>query len=133
MKKCTKCGVEKPLSEFNVRSDTKKLTGSCKLCISEYSKKQHLKNLIKRKDQKLKKQYGISFEEKLNMFNLQNKKCDICNTEFKNISAAHVDHCHKTGKIRGLLCTKCNPGIGYLQDSTDILKSAIKYLEKFIF
>jgi hypothetical protein len=43
----------------------------------------------------------------------------------------HVDHDHKTGLIRGLLCTQCNPGIGYFQDSIERLQLAIKYLEKF--
>lgn len=131
MKKCTKCGVEKPLSEFNTRSDNGKFLGSCKSCVKEYSKNQHLKNINKRKSQKLEKTYGISLDKKLSMLKKQNNKCEICGTEFKTITSAHVDHCHKTGNVRGLLCIKCNPGIGYLQDSIEILKSAQKYLKKY--
>ena len=131
MKKCIKCGIEKPLSEFSIRSDNKKPLGKCKLCVKEYSKNHHLKNLNKRKNQKLQKSYGISLSEKLNMLKKQNNKCEICKMKFNEISDAHVDHCHITKKVRGLLCTKCNPGIGFFEDSLDKLKSALKYLQKY--
>lgn len=131
MKKCTKCGEQKPLSEFTVRSDNKKHKNTCKFCVKIYSKNQHLKNLNKRKSQKLQKAYGISFDQKLTMFDKQNGVCEICKVQFKNVTAAHVDHCHTTGKIRGLLCTKCNPGIGFFEDCLDKLKSAQEYLEKY--
>ena len=131
MKNCTKCGVEKPLSDFNTRSDNGKFLGSCKSCVKEYSKNQHLKNINKRKNQKLEKAYGISLDKKLSMLKKQNNKCEICGNEFKTNKSAHVDHCHKTGNVRGLLCTKCNPGIGFFEDSIDKLKSALLYLEKY--
>ena len=131
MKKCTKCGGEKPLSEFTIRSDSGKYRGICKLCVKLYSKNNHLKNSNKRKSQKLEKAYGISLDQKLEMFKKQNGKCEICQIEFKNFASAHVDHCHNTGNVRGLLCTKCNPGIGFFQDSLSKIKSALAYLEKY--
>ena len=58
----------------------------------------------------------------------QNNKCKICNNIFDK--APHVDHCHTTGKIRGMLCKNCNLGIGNLQDSVDVLQNAINYLNQ---
>lgn len=61
----------------------------------------------------------------------QNNKCVICDIEHNNIKKLHVDHCHKTGKVRGLLCNNCNNGIGKLGDSIIMLKKAIKYLQNY--
>ena len=58
------------------------------------------------------------------MSNLQNNNCAICGEEVK----LHVDHCHKTGKIRGLLCRNCNTSLGKFKDSPEILQNAITYL-----
>jgi hypothetical protein len=71
-------------------------------------------------------QYGITIEEYNRLFKLQNGKCAICNvTQEKSLD---VDHCHKSNKVRGLLCRKCNLGIGFMQDSPDICKKASEYL-----
>jgi len=79
----------------------------------------------------LKKNYGISEAEYLNLLRGQNGVCKMCkqNSHLKSGRLA-VDHCHKTGKIRGLLCTKCNTGIGMFEDNVELLKAAIKYLEE---
>ena len=77
------------------------------------------------------KKYGISLED-YNMFlEKQGGKCAICGTEIgdSNGNRLYVDHNHKTGKVRGLLCANCNFGIGSLKDDVEILKKAILYLE----
>jgi len=132
MKTCTKCGVQKPLSEYSKRYDYADIRYRpyCKSCTKEYSKNQHIKNKNKRKNQKLVKAYGITLAQKMEMIENQNNKCAICNIDLNSIKSAHVDHCHTTNKVRGILCTKCNPGIGYFQDNLKLLKSAIKYLKK---
>lgn len=60
-----------------------------------------------------------------------NGKCDICGREpdgrWKQLN---IDHCHKTGKFRGLLCFRCNRAIGYFDDNPKTLKAAIAYLKK---
>lgn len=80
----------------------------------------------------LKKHYGISIYDWENLFNSQGRVCAICKTPTPNVKGFwSTDHDHITNEIRGILCGKCNTGIGYLQDSTEILKSAIEYLNKF--
>lgn len=80
----------------------------------------------------LKKNYGLSIEDFENLYSNQKGCCACCGkheTEFKR--GLHVDHDHKSGQVRGLLCTKCNPGIGYFDDSIEKLEMAITYLRKF--
>ena len=60
----------------------------------------------------------------------QGSKCAICDYLFKSVSDAFVDHNHKTGKIRGILCNRCNSGLGFLGDNSDLLKKAIVYLKE---
>jgi len=94
--------------------------------------KNHPDALIKsRKNYKLKKAYGITIEEYNILFLNQNGCCKICKkpqSTFKRSLA--VDHCHKTNRIRGLLCHKCNLMIGYCEENLELLKSAASYLNK---
>lgn len=94
-------------------------------------------NRNKIKDYKLKVRYNISSDDYNLMFQKQNGKCDICgNSEIavhnftKRNQSLAVDHCHKTGKVRGLLCQDCNRGIGQFYDDVNRLENAIKYLLK---
>jgi hypothetical protein len=64
------------------------------------------------------------------IFDAQDHKCKICKMKADLHNELCVDHCHKTGKVRGLLCRQCNTGLGNFRDNTELLKSAIKYLGK---
>jgi len=76
----------------------------------------------------LKRDYGLTKEGYLEMFKSQNGVCAICcNPEKKKRLA--VDHCHNTGKIRGLLCARCNTSIGRFNDDVELLQKAIDYLK----
>lgn len=74
----------------------------------------------------LKTNYNITVEEYNNMFDFQEGKCAIC--KLPQSKSLHVDHNHATGKIRGLLCQKCNHGIGQFNDNPDLLSQARIYL-----
>lgn len=78
----------------------------------------------------LKSKYGLSLDQFMSLLSFQNNCCAICKTEFKGTKDTHVDHCHKTKKVRGLLCFLCNSGIGKFKDNPEFLKAAIKYLQK---
>ena len=76
--------------------------------------------------------YGIKEERFIEMLNNANNQCQICHVDLDNSTQRrpNIDHCHKTGFIRGILCVRCNSGLGQMKDSIVILKSAIDYLEK---
>ena len=74
-----------------------------------------------------KNKIDIDFEEYQRMFIKQKNLCAICKRPEQKKSLA-IDHCHKTGKVRGLLCQKCNRGIGCFDDNVELLKNAIHYL-----
>ena len=77
----------------------------------------------------LKKNYNISIEEYENILQSQNGVCAICGKPETNKRGYFcVDHCHKSNKVRGLLCNKCNVALGLIDDDIEILKSMIKYV-----
>ena len=95
------------------------------------------KILNRMRDRHLELTYGLTNEEYQEMLLQQDSRCAICFKHetsktrtggFKNLS---VDHCHTTGKIRKLLCSKCNSMIGMADESKETLYAAIKYLESF--
>lgn len=77
-----------------------------------------------------KAKYGISHNEYLGLSHLQNGLCSICGND-NNGRNLCVDHCHETGKIRSLLCTSCNAGIGNFKEDVTRLISAIEYIKKY--
>lgn len=146
---CNKCKLPKdPSSDFH--NDTRcVLDGKvnwCKSCVSTKRKNYYQKNrkkldamgrrwrkanrdktrLIGRRA-RVKSKYGMSLETYLDM---KKKPCGICGKKPKNKKHIHIDHCHDTNKIRDVLCSTCNIGIGMLRHSTQLLHKAILYLEK---
>jgi hypothetical protein len=73
---------------------------------------------------------GMTYDLYEQMLIDQNNKCAICNLEHTDIKKLHVDHCHNTGKVRGLLCSNCNNGMGKLGDSIERLELVINYLKQ---
>jgi hypothetical protein len=71
----------------------------------------------------------LTTEQRRDISNSQNNRCKICNIPFvgKRMS---LDHCHKTGKVRGMLCNECNRGLGYFKDNPAALQGAVDYLKK---
>lgn len=102
---------------------------------TQWIREDRKRNPGKYKDKDLKKQYGIGLDEYNQMLKEQDGKCKICeneevaiNPQTKEPRRLAVDHCHSTGKVRGLLCSKCNTAIGALKDSVELLGKAILYL-----
>ena len=96
---------------------------------AEYMKEWNKKNPEKVKNNDLLKRHGITLEDYQQMYKAQNGVCAICGRkESCDGYSLAVDHCHETKKIRGLLCRKCNTGIGLFHDSTELLAKAIEYL-----
>lgn len=72
----------------------------------------------------LKIKYNMTIEDYNNLLASQNGSCSIC-ADDKNLV---IDHCHTTNRVRGILCSTCNRGIGLMKDSVQVLQSAIEYL-----
>jgi hypothetical protein len=140
MKICSDCGLEKDFSEFNqIKSGSRKtiLRRMCKLCYNSRQsvyKKQRLANMDPQTRQRNNirhsaKYIGLDPEVILAHFDSHSGRCDICNEkELAKNGRLHIDHCHKTGTFRGLLCAKCNTGLGLFRDNPDLLIAAINYL-----
>lgn len=83
------------------------------------------------KTYKLKANYNLSREDYQNLLTSQDYKCAICETEIVAFTKqTHVDHNHDTGRVRGLLCNRCNMGLGLFKDSWQLLSGALNYLER---
>ena len=137
---CISCNFPRFLEEFQGRRN------QCKLCIKNYNRSRYLANksdyysggryrvklaadpLFIRK-QKLAK-YGLTIERYEELLVSQGNKCKICGIFQQDLNyPLHVDHCHKTGKVRGLLCRGCNSAIGFLNDDPAVVGKALLYLE----
>ena len=128
---CTSCKIDKPLEEFHVHKGFKDGHNSqCKSCRNpkarEYSKLSPRKYSYDRSSE-LKRKYGITQADYLQMYESQKGACAICKRPYDLLQ---VDHCHDTGKVRGLLCVPCNTALGKFRDDPVILQSAISYLQR---
>ncbi|WP_217566407.1 endonuclease VII domain-containing protein [Streptomyces sp. GbtcB7] len=114
-KLCRTCGEVKPHSEWHRNSSASDgLSTRCKACRAIRGREDHLK-----------RQYGLTEAERDEMVASQMGLCVIC----LKAPAVHVDHCHETGRVRGVLCFNCNSAIGKLGDDPDAVRRAAAYLE----
>lgn len=135
-KVCPKCGVRKERSEYHKdKNRNDGLAGFCKDCLVAKNKKWREANPEKMKEHMASRiwyrreiSYGLTKEKFFEIMKAQNNKCAIC--DIKIDESCHVDHCHDTNVVRGLLCSACNTGLGMFKDNIENLKSAIKYLNK---
>ena len=120
VKKCNTCGEEKPYSDYYKYARNKDgFMHICKVCHSEKGKDLHLL-----------RKFGITRDEYNDLYNEQNGSCACCGKHQVELNVTMaVDHCHETGRVRGLLCGPCNRGIGMLGDNIEGLRKALKYLE----
>ena len=120
---CAKCKETKPVSEFH--KDRRRKSGVfsyCKVCKTGIDRDKYQRN----RTTVLLKAYGITEDEYNKMYSEQNGDCKICS---KNFSRLCVDHDHKSGKVRGLLCHHCNTMLGLALDDISTLTNAINYLK----
>ncbi len=123
---CLKCKANKTTDEFYSKEN------QCKDCHGIMGRKNYHKNMNPNKRTKLNllnrlNRRGMNEEIYQKMIKDCNNKCYICK---KEMETPHIDHCHKTNKVRGLLCKQCNSGLGQLTDNVSIMKSAIQYIKR---
>jgi len=93
-----------------------------------YDKKWREENKEAKAESRLRRKFGIGLNEYEEMIVKQEGNCLICKEVCSTGRRLAVDHCHVTGKVRGLLCSKCNIAIGLLKDDVSLLATAIDYL-----
>jgi Recombination endonuclease VII len=125
-KKCRECGESDLLKLVIDKNRPQGVRNLCRNC------RQKSERGGKIKDANLRRSYGITLSDFNKMLLIQNNCCLICNRHRNELSTDfHVDHCHKTGKVRALLCSNCNQGLGNFRDSIGLLIAASEYLKKF--
>jgi len=148
-KKCHNCSKLLPIVDFH-KKNTEKLTYSsrCKSCVSErqkvYYREENKQIRLARQAKpeyqlyirkyRLKNKYGISLEEYDALLKEQQYRCAIClcNVPSKKYHKyLAVDHDHKTGKVRGLLCSNCNRALGFLKEQITTIQNMITYIVKY--
>lgn len=141
-KVCSKCDVDKPIEKFNRAAGNKDgYRSECKECTAKYYrqyKKENNEQLKKSWRDASKRHYEISDNARIKhlrkygldldgydrLFVEQSGKCKICSREISLV----IDHCHVTGKVRGLLCNGCNLALAYFEEKPDRMQKAIEYL-----
>lgn len=136
-KECRKCGRILPHSAFHQCKTTKYgTTYSCKECACKRARENYAIRKTKsgfkegERNRQIRGAHGITLSEYREKLVLQNSQCAICKVKLLDHGHyTHLDHCHKTGKLRAFLCTNCNRGLGYFQDNVEFLSSAAQYLK----
>lgn len=152
-KTCCTCKVLKPAGEFHVIRKSGKLRPYCRDCQRERARKNYGVNKVRILEANrryrtrpeniakhrarvrrwhYKTNYGITESDKRFLEQSQGNRCAICQTHFSELDQRriHVDHCHSTGKIRGILCHCCNQVLAQAHDMPAVLKAAAKYLRR---
>ena len=145
------CPGPNPQPYFHFYKDKSRKDGRSNTCIKchkkyhlkyrnvpENKKKKQLADIIRYKEQKPKLRmsnrhqlYGISESEFLAQKLAQDNRCAICNiAEIELSKGLGIDHCHSTGKFRGLLCYGCNTGLGSFKDNIDLMYIGIEYIKE---
>ena len=127
-KPCPDCGADKR-ELFYLDSTGRKTNARCKPCHKAHTlKRWHSMTQEEKMATRVRAMYGIEPDEYLEMCNSQQGKCAICGNEPTTQRGLHLDHCHDTGQVRGLLCHGCNTGLGAFSDDPELLAKAIGYL-----
>ncbi|WP_425557175.1 endonuclease VII domain-containing protein [Deinococcus carri] len=135
-KLCRRCKVIKTAAEFPMdRGPYSKdgLYSYCKPCKVNYNKEYRARfgNTAER-DRARRRKYGLTPEQFDGLWDIQGGRCLTCNRVITRERAGHaIDHCHSTGKVRGILCTQCNVALGMAQESPDILMALASYIREW--
>ena len=145
-KKCSRCGIEKPLNEFpKNKTCFGGHSGVCKACRYETIKKnresgggreknnegqRRYRKTDTYKNTRLLRLYGITLKEWQALYDKQEGYCIVCETHQAELTKPLcVDHCHKTNKVRGLLCSHCNTSLGFLKEDRRIVLRLVDYID----
>lgn len=136
-KTCSACQQHLPVDSFY--RDPKSTSGYrtiCIPCITEINRERHNRDPRKKMSKSFEQLYGMTITEYDRLFEEQGGVCAICGkpetakTRYGTPKQLAVDHCHRTGKLRGLLCIRCNTWLGYQEKDPERLIRAADYLKR---
>lgn len=139
-KVCNRCKTYKMMLEFSLnKNSTEGRKSICKVCSNKAQKALYKRrreedpeaHTLKLRKQTLMKGYGLTLEDFDRMLEAHNHVCAICGKPESFRENLTIDHCHTTGRVRGLLCTNCNSAIGKLGDTSVAVSKAVAYLQRF--
>lgn len=127
VKWCPGCRQELRRDDFGRnRASRDGLTSYCKPCHNAKSKQTYTRLYGSTREYHLRRRYGITGDEYQELVDARGGLCALCQER----PAQHVDHDHVTGRVRGVLCSCCNQGLGNFRDRADVMRQAIVYLER---
>jgi hypothetical protein len=139
-KHCRRCDTTLPHSAFGKnKNNPHGIHSECRDCAVARTRawtakrdatETHEERKRRQRAEKVKYTYGITLEEAEAMFQAQGCACRICGTTDFEDASWHIDHCHKTGAVRSILCPECNLGLGKFLDDPSLLRAAIDYLDE---
>lgn len=127
-KTCSRCGIEKPLHDFAKHDlGLHGRRACCKVCTAMS------RDVTASRACRYRSKYGMTLGDYERMLSNQNYGCAVCgSTDSRSKTGLFVvDHDHETGEVRALLCNKCNPAIGLMDDEPERLEAAARYLRAF--
>ena len=125
---CASCRNFLPWTEFQKGNGPNGKKSHCKACRSYYAKSAY--NPLKKFSQHLQYAYGISYEDYEALLTSQKHCCAICLKPLKRGRLRNLDHCHNTGKVRGILCHRCNLALSFFDNDPEFVYKILDYLEK---
>jgi hypothetical protein len=124
---CPTCG-ETDIAKFYIDKEGRRTNKYCRECHkTACNKRWHARDWLDRWASRNYK-YGVTKEYLIELYQKQDGKCKICNEVPSTQRGLHVDHCHESGKVRGLLCHGCNVALGSFKDDPNLLNKAIEYI-----
>ena len=132
-KQCTSCGQIKPVTQFykrKSRRDGEGLVPTCKPCTIKRNRERYHANPNEINDRRAAKTYGTTLEHIQQMRTNADGICQCCGLPGEgHYKRLVIDHCHSTGKIRGLICAKCNTVLGLVKDRIEVLQNLQTFIE----
>lgn len=136
LKWCPGCHKDRPKAAFySNASQWDGFSSYCQDCTRQLAREAYRRNPVGVRIQQREAKYGLCEKKFAGLLHAQRGRCAVCRRKFSDLPSVkqyniYVDHDHRTGRVRGLLCCACNTGIGKLGDTIKGLERALHYLKK---
>ena len=131
-RQCSRCKQRLPLDQFSMDPRLRDgLNSKCRECISATNKAYSATRKPQISAAHRRRKYGLSEDAYQAMIASQDDLCAICENPMRKKTNRHVDHCHTSGRVRALLCNRCNTILGRMEESPELLRAMASYIERY--